>query len=237
MALIIPPRLRCFTEAWRIANSARGGGASLTGQQQFVVSPAGRWEAKMSFHCVEDDDYLEADGFIAGLDGPATPFLVGPVDWRGRPWNTGRFTGTPITPDVAARSRKVDPGYDTNPDTTGNLSFSLAAPVAMNATALTIQRSKGGALKRGQYFSIGDRLHIITGLTTSDPTEAGSGRPIAGQIGVTIRPWLRANYGTGTPIEFAEPKGLMRLTPESAAMVERTTSPLSGLALDLIEYF
>lgn len=191
----------------------------------------------MSFHCVEDDDYLEADGFIAGLDGPATPFLVGPVDWRGRPWNRDAQTGAIIRPDVAARNAKIDPAYDTNPDTTGTLSFSLAAPVAMNATALTIQRTKGGTLKRGQYLQIGERLHIITGLTTADPTDPTSGVPIAGQIGVTIRPWTRDAYAAGSLVEMAAPMGLMRLTAESAAMVERTTSPLSGLSLDLVEAF
>ncbi|MCC0809203.1 hypothetical protein FPV16_23900 [Methylobacterium sp. W2] len=237
MALIIPPRLRCFTEAWRIANSARGGGASLTGQQQFVVSPAGRWEAKMSFHCVEDDDYLEADGFIASLDGPATPFLVGPVDWRGRPWVIHPLSGTALTPALIRRNTGDDAAIGVNPDTIGALSFSLAANVAMNSTALTIQRNLGGALKRGQYLQIGERLHIITGLTTDDPVDPLSGVPIAGQVSVTIRPWTRDAYTAGTPIEMAAPVGLMRLTAESSAMVERTTSPLSGLSLDLVEAF
>jgi hypothetical protein len=234
--LILPPRLRRFTEGWRIANTSRGGGASLTGQQQFVVGPAGRWEAKLSLHCLDDDDYLEADGFLAGLDGSANAILCGPEDWRGRPWNIDPLTGTKITPNFAAQDIAVDPAFDTNPDTTGTLRFALAAPASMNATALSIQRIKGGALKRGQYLSIGQRLHIITGLTTADPTDPDSGLAIAGTIGVAVRPWLRLDYAAGTQVEFAKPVGLMRLTPDAAAMVERTTSPLSDLSLDLVEY-
>ena len=91
--LVLPPRLRRFTEGWRIANTSRGGGASLTGQQQFVVGPAGRWGAKLSLHRLDDDDYLEADGFLAGLDGSANAILCGPEDWRGRLWNIDPLTG------------------------------------------------------------------------------------------------------------------------------------------------
>lgn len=234
--LILPPRLRRFTEGWRIANAARGGGASLTGQQQFVVSPAGRWEAKLSLHCLDDDDYLEADGFLAGLDGPANGIVCGPEDWRGRPWNIHPLTGGKIAPDFAARDIAADPAFDTNPDTTGTLRFSLAAAASMNATALSIRRDKGGHLKRGQYLSIGQRLHIITALTSASPADPDSGLAVAGTIGVSIRPWLRQDYAAGTAVEFAHPVGLMRLTAESVAMVERTTSPLSDLSLDLVEY-
>lgn len=234
--LILPPRLRRFTEGWRIANAARSGGASLSGQQQFVVSPAGRWEAKLSLHCLDDDDYLEADGFLAGLDGPANAILCGPEDWRGRPWNIDPLTGGKITPNFSVRDIEIDPAFDTNPDTTGTLQFSLAAAATMNATSLSIQRTKGGHLKRGQYISIGQHLHIITGLTTASPADPDSGLAIAGVIGVTVRPWLRMDYAAGAPVEFAKPVGLMRLTAEAAAMVERTTSPLSDLSLDLVEY-
>lgn len=234
--LTLPPRLRRFTEGWRIANASRGGGASLTGQQQFVVSPAGRWEAKLSLHCLDDDDYLDADGFLAGLDGSANAILCGPEDWRGRPWNVDPLTGAKITPDFKAQDIEADPAFENNPDTTGTLQFSLALAATMNATALSIYRNKGGALKRGQYLSIGQRLHIITALTTTDPIDPATGLAVAGSIGVTIRPWLRADYAANTPVEFAQPVGLMRLTPDSVAMVERTTSPLSDLSLDLVEY-
>lgn len=234
--LILPPRLRRFTEGWRIDGASTLGAPSIKNNRQAVANPGAPWVAKLSLHCLDDDDYLEADGFLAGLDGSANAILCGPEDWRGRPWNIDPLTGTVINPGVAAADRAIDPAFDTNADTTGALQFALAAPAAMNATALTIQRTKGGHLKRGQYLSIGQRLHIITGLTTDDPTDPGSGLAVAGVIGVTIRPWLRLDYSAGTAVEFARPLGLMRLTPDSAAMVERTTSPLSDLALDLVEY-
>lgn len=238
MAIIpFPVGPTCFSEGWRIENASRTGGATILGQQQFAQSPAGRWRGRMQFHCITEDDYLEVDGFLAALDGSANTFYLGPADWRGRPWNIDPLTGGRITPDLARRSAEIDPAFDTNLDTTGRLTFSLAESVTVNATSLRIRRDKGGALRRGQYLSIGDRLHIIAGLATADPTDPSSGQAIAGEIGVTIRPWTRAAYATGTAVEFAGPKGLMRLTPDFAGTLERTTSPLADLAIEFVEAF
>jgi hypothetical protein len=141
--LILPPRLARFTEGWRIDGASTLGAPSIKNNRQAVANPGAPWVAKLSLHCEDEDDYIEADGFLAGLDGSANAIVCGPEDWRGRPWN-------------------IDP--------------------------------------------------------------------------LTVRPWLRLDYPTGTAVEFAKPVGLMRLTPDSAAMVERTTSPLSDLSLDLVEY-
>lgn len=232
---LFPQRLLVFSESWRIGSNARTGGQSFTGVEQFVVNPASRWEAKISFHCVEDDDYLEADGFIAGLDGPATPFYLPVYDWRGRPWNTDPLSGSLITPRQAKRSYAVDPAYKNNPDTTGDISFVLRDAASMNSTSIVIQRNAGGALKRGQKFSLNGRLHIIIALTSEDPKDQ-SGAPIPGAVSVNIRPWLREDYPAGQIADFANPIAIVRLTPESSAMVERGTSPLSDLSLDLVEH-
>lgn len=227
----------CFSEGWRIENASRTGGATILGQQQFAQSPAGRWRGRMQFHCVTESDYLEVDGFLAALDGSANTFYLGPVDWRGRPWNTDPLTGGRITPDLARRSVEVDPAFDTNPDTTGRLDFTLAQAAPMNATTLQIRRAKGGALRRGQYFAIGTSLHIITAVNSADPVDAATGLPAPGTVDISIRPWLRGPFAADTPLEFAQPLALMRLAPDAAALLERTTSPLSDLALEFVEAF
>lgn len=237
MAIIpFPVGPACFSEGWRIENASRTGGATILGQQQFSQSPAGRWRGRMQFRCITEDDYLEVDGFLAALDGSANTFYLGPIDWRGRPWNTDPLTGGRITPDRALASAAVDPAYGTNPDTSGTLNFALAEAASLNATTLLLQRNRGGAVKRGQYLSLGGRLHIITGLLSADPVDL-SGRPAAGTIRVSIRPWLRAEYAAGTAAEFARPMGLMRLAPDATPLLERTTSPLSDLPLDFTEAF
>lgn len=238
MALTLPTSMRCFSETWRIKMASRSGGQSLTGTEQIVSSPAGRWVAKASFHLLDEDEaQLDVRGFIAALDGQAGTFMIGPMDWRGQPWNVEPLVGTIITPDKSIGDIAQDPAFDTNPDTTGRLDFTLSAPVAMNATGLVIQRNKGGRLKRGQYLQIGERLHIITAVTTVDPVDPGSQQPVAGTIGVAIRPWTRAAYAAGTPINFANPQGLMRFADPDQGGVEMTTSPLSDLSLDLVEAF
>ena len=229
MVEVAPSILKCAAETWRIENASRTGGQTLSGTQQFVSSPSGRWRAKMTFHLVEDDDYLEARGFLAGLDGQATPFLIGPIDWRGRPWNIDPLTGAKITPDFQAQDIAVDPAFETNPDTAGYLDFTLAAAAAMNATTIQVSRQRGGVLKRGQYFSVGDRLHMIV----KPPADTGN----PGVVGLTIRPWLRAAYAQGTPVNFAAPLCLMRLADPDTGQIETLPSPLSDASLDLIEAF
>jgi hypothetical protein len=237
MALIIPASMRCFAETWRIGMASRSGGQSITGTQQFVVSPAGRWLAKASFHLMDKDGaQRDVRGFIASLDGQAGTFFIGPTDWRGQPWFIDMF-GTVVTPGAAAGASNTDPAYGTNPDTAGTLDFTLAQPAAMNATSLMIQRNRGGFLARGQYLQIGERLHIITAVTTADPADPLSGQAVAGTVGVQIRPWLRAAYPVGTPLNFTNPQCLMRFADADQGAVEMTTSPLSDLSLDLIEAF
>ncbi len=232
MAIIpLPVGPTCFSEKWRPENSFRSGGAGATGSEQLVGSPTGRWRAQMQFHCTEPDHYTEVDGFLAALDGSANTMLIGPVDWRGRPWKIDPLTGGLITPDKAAFDNTVSPAFGTNADTRGDLLFTLNAAVPVNATTLAIKRTRGGLLRRGQHLSLGNRLHIITALTSADDGAVDT------VVNVTIRPWTRLAYASGTVCEFAAPLGEMRLAPEAVAALERNTTPLSDLALDLIEAF
>jgi hypothetical protein len=225
------PALRCSTEQWRLQNAARSGGQTLSGVQQFVGSPSAQWRAKMAFHLVEDDDYLAARGFIAGLSGQTVPFLIGPTDWRGQPWNIDPLIGSPITPGIAAASAAANPGYASNPDTTGFIDFELAFDAAMNSTRVTIKRNKGGLLRAGQYFQIGDRLHIITGLNAADTGQENAG------VDLNIRPWLRGDYASGYKLNFANPRCLMRLADGDQGAIDMNSGPLSSLSLDIIEAF
>lgn len=237
MAIIpFPVGPRCFSEGWRIENASRTGGATISGQQQFSQSPAGRWRGRMQFHCITEDDYLEVDGFLAALDGSANTFYLGPVDWRGRPWAADPLTGGAITPARGAENLAADPGFENNPDTSSSLNFVLAQTAEMNSTTLALQRIRGGALRRGQYISIARRLHIITALLSPDPVDE-TGMPAQGTVQVSIRPWARSQYLAGTIVETGHPDGLMRLAPDSTPVLERTTSPLSDLSFDFIEAF
>ena len=234
--LLIPDTLKSFTEGWRLVNASRGGVSSLVGSTQYVVSAASRWEGKFSLHCRKPQHYIDADGFLASLDGQANPFLCGPADWRGRPWNVHPLTGAEITPALAKQSYKADPAFESNPYPTGDLLFLLAQDALMNATTISVERRQGGHLRAGQYFSINNRLHIITALQTPSPAAPGSGLAVPGTVRVSIRPWLRLDYAAGTVMDFARPLGTMRMA-EVPAPVERTTSPVSEFSWNVTEYF
>ncbi|TXN79302.1 hypothetical protein [Methylobacterium sp. WL8] len=235
MAQSFPSILTPYTEGWRIQPYSKGGSPSIVGTKQTVAVPNGFWKAKGSFYITTREELLEARGFLAGLDGQAGEFLVGPYDYRGAPWNIDPLTGARITPDLAALDAAADPAFGLNPDTTGVLQFSLAANVAANATSAMLTRTQGGHLTRGQYFSIGQRMHIITGLTTADPTDAGSGQAVPGQIGITFRPWARSLYTAGSALEFGRPQSLMKLATDDIGQIDLTTSPVSDLPLDFVE--
>lgn len=220
------PVLACSTEGWRIENAARSGGQSIVGSEQFVAGPGSRWRAKATFTLMEDADYLAMRGFIAGLDGQSGTFLVGPIDWRGQPWSAYPLGGTLMTPGKLAA----------DPSAPGAPNFVLAANVAANATTLSVTRAAGGLLRIGQYLQIGQRLHIIVGFTTAEVV-GPNGEAAPGTIGVTIRPWTRAAYTAGAAVNFRTPQGLMRLADADQGLIELTTSPLSDLALDLVEAF
>ena len=121
-------------------------------------------------------------------------------------------------------------------DQAATLDFRLSGAAKMNATSITIQRDRGGVLEPGMIFSIGNRLHIIVDLPAGDSALAG-GQGAPGVIAATIRPWLRADYGDGTPIEFGQPLGTMRLATDDTGAMEQQLSKFSTVTLDLVEAF
>lgn len=116
------------------------------------------------------------------------------------------------------------------PRATGPLSFAVAGGAVANATTLTLAR--GGSAPRpgllpGMTFSIGNRLHRIVALPNGD---AGSS-----EIVVTIRPWLRATYPPGTPVEFTKPVGIMRLASDDTGEMMLALSRFADVSIEWIE--
>ncbi len=104
--------------------------------------------------------------------------------------------------------------------------FTLASNAALNATSLTLSRNGVAALASGMTFSIGNRLHRIVAM------EADSG---AGNVTVAIRPWLRAAYAAGTPVEFERPVGIMRFASDDTAEMMLALARFSDVQVDWIE--
>lgn len=173
---------------------------------------------------------------LAGLDGRAGSVLVGPVEVSRAPWNVYPLTGGKIGYAQGAQDAAVDPAFEANPDTTSVLDFSVVGGAAMNAISMVIQRKQGGIIEPGMMFSIGNRLHIVTGLPSGELAAPGLPGP-AGNIPIQFRPWLRSDYGDGTPIEFGRPLATMRLASDDTGAMELQLSRTGVVALDLVEAF
>ncbi len=150
------------------------------------------------------------------------------------PWFVDPLTGGPISDAMGAAHAALDPAFGANPDTAATLDFQIATPTALNATSVTVQRNRGGLLAPGMMLSVANRLHILTALLTDDPgAEAGYAQP--GRIGIEIRPWTRAEYPAGTPIQFGRPVARMRLASDDTGALQLQLSRTGSVSLDLIE--
>lgn len=231
MPLAWPSILLPSSELWNVnTNPSRGGGRSTANTEQVVTGPSGYVSASLTVPCNRTDKVLAMRALLAGLDGRAGTLLVGPFEVARAPWFVDPLTGSKVTYGRAAKSAAVDPAFGTGAMTAATLDFRLAADAALNATALVIQRNRGGPLMAGQYLSIAGRLHMITALTTVDTGQVGT-------VGVTVRPWLRAAYAGGTPVEFGAPLATMRLATDDTGRLELDLSRRGTVTLDLVEAF
>lgn len=197
----------------------------MDGSEQVVINPAARWGATMTIPLRSDDAILELRALT--LDGRAAELLIGPYDQRRAPWGTEPITGLAITPGRRERAITVYPDYVGMPAVTGLPTFALAQNAALNATQITVTRARGGLLRRGMFFSIGDRLHAIRSISG----ENGG----AGPIDLTIRPWLLDDYGAGTALNFVDPRCVMRPATDDTARAALELMRFGTTTLDLVE--
>lgn len=226
------PILVPSAEQWGLKTATRTGGPSFSGTEQLTQSPAARWAASLTIPCGTPAKVLAMRAALAL--GRSQVWIVGPVEVSRAPWFVDPLTGGRISDAMGAADAAADPAFETNPDTASTLDFQTATSAPLNSTALTIQRNRGGLLKPGMMFSIGDRLHILTSLLTSDPG-ADMGYALAGQIGVEVRPWTRADYPAGTTVEFGRSTARMRLASDDTGVLQLQLSRSGSVSLDLIE--
>lgn len=204
MVLAWNPLILPKSETWHLQNASRSGGVSFSGVEQVIVAPSSLWKASLSFDLIVEADAIEVEGFIAALYGRATPFLIGPFDDRGKPEQ----------PNAHQEDR-----FRSN--------FSVAAPADLNATRMRLNRIRGGDLRPGHLFTVGERLHRVTTASKID----------ADVFDITFAPWLREAVPQGAVADFDRRVCTMRLATDDSGMLERSVSPVSVLALELIEAF
>ncbi|KMO15767.1 hypothetical protein [Methylobacterium indicum] len=223
--LIIPPVLEARSVAWMLRNTSRGGGASTTGQEQVVASPTGRWTASVTFNVFsggEDAAVLAYRSLIRR--GRSAVFAVPQYDDRG----PGSYAGLSLP-------RQGVPHSDDSPFADGFgysqrlASASFAGPVALNATQMQIVIGTGLILTEGMRFSTPDhRLYEIDEVLGWDG---------GNHWAVSIAPWTRAAYATGTELNFDTPLCRMRLATDDTGMLSVSTRSLSNPTIEFVEAF
>lgn len=211
MALVAadwPVHLRPRRVRFRPENQSRSGGLSTLGNEQVTVAPSARWRASLTLPAVNERTILAWRAFVGAMDGRAGTVLVPNFD---------AFTAR----DGQGRRLRSYPSYGWGGDleqdgVAFNLSgwgiddsvvhATLAASAALNATQISVNYAEGiDGVRPGQYFGIGNRLHIVTQTWQVDddsPTQ------------IRFRPWLRAAVPSGTKVIIENPLCLMRFADD-----------------------
>lgn len=167
------------------------GPPSITGGQQTVQSDAGCWQIIYQGIVVVEPARVKTYRAVAALlNGPSTPILIPVFDCPRIPWPNGR-PGADI------------PHSDTTlfSDGTGYLQLLVdikADGAAVRATAISITVNASAELSGGEFFSIDDRLYIVTTVETLT-----AGPPATYRIG--FMPPLRVPIGDDTELNFDSP--------------------------------
>jgi hypothetical protein len=194
------PRSAAFGARGRIVS----GPPSLTGRSQVDAVDAGYWTAMLRGFPVHKANQRLWRALIARLEAGAAEIRV-PVFELAQPW--------PLGPDGEPVTETADVMFDDGASFDDGVGFwqpVIAAvtvgAAALRATSLTIDFLYAGEVTGGEYFSAGDRLHVIRSIMAESGT----------QKTVTIWPPLREAVAAGTELNFDAPVCRMRLADEAA---------------------
>ena len=222
--LTFPDRLRVSSSTFTPANQSVSGGRGMTGFQQWLTSPRGRWTAKVTCQIVGEEEILCYNAFLGSLQGSGVECLVTPRDgvrprdilgrmlpWRTSvPWSNGAlwFSGVGWAAPV-----RID---------------ATAVAAAQGATFMTIQ-SDGPGVRPGHYIGLGERVHRVL------QANPNGGNPAAQDI--TIWPRLRTAVGVGEAVLLAAPVCRMRLKSDDSGPLDLRWREQSTATLDFVESY
>lgn len=199
--------IRATSVQMDLAGLTISGGPSANGQQQVIDwSGGGLWVLKLGFQMLRSPDQIRAWRVIQyGGRGGARRINITLCEIRQAPAIPGvSFTGVPHS--------------DGSPFSDGSLYSShivgayLAAPVAEDATAMSIRFDGGNVPLGGEIFSLpytdenGEDCHEMKVILTVEAN------PDTAAFDITFLPPMRANHGTDSFLEFEKPKCTMRLS-------------------------
>lgn len=203
-------------------SASRTGGQSLSGSEQ-VVPTNPRWRASFKGPVVTEESVLSWRAFVGQMNGRAGTVLVprweeyGPVDVNGR-----RLSYV----DAASYER-------------GGLNFDLsgfgqeepehavlATAAAINSTRISVDLHDVEGPRPGQYFGIGDRLHLVTHVWQEAEGALTQ---------LQFTPWLRAAAPEGSRLILDRPVCLMRFAQDQTGELELDMGRWGNGGLEFVE--
>lgn len=220
-----PAVLKPTSGGFRLENTSRSGGIALNGQEQVVVSLAGRWRARFTFPIRNKAQVLAARALDVALDGRAGTVLVPTFDWRRANWPVDAY-GRRLTPK-AIRSRRLDGTIFEDPEipTPTAIVARVNGDAVAGATSLAIDVEQGAPLRAGQDFGIAERLYRIVRITAA----AGTVQT------VNIRPRLRHPVSVNTPILITGSVCKMRQATDDQGISDLALLRFTDLTLEFVE--
>lgn len=212
-------------------HQTRSGGASISGAEQIIASPATRLRARMTLPAMNERTILSWRALVAGMSGRAGTVLVptwnvfAARDANGRRFNThdavrwgGDIGQEGVSFDLSGWGQDDTPVYAT-----------LADDVAINATEITVNYAEGiDGLRPGQYFGIGQRLYIVT-----QTWQENEGDPVH----IRFTPWLRAAASGGDTVIIDRPVCLMRFAQDQTGDLDLDLGRWGSGGLEFIEVY
>lgn len=207
-ALPLPSNLVPSAAAFRLANTSRAGGVSLSGLEQVVASNAARWNAELTFNLLRgsllkrEQTALAMRGFLAGAQGHAGEILVPAFDvYRPRDASARRLSGASAV-CMSGSTRLFDGAGFAQPPA---VHATIALTVAAGAIDLTLTMTDAWRLRAGHFLGIADRLYMVRAAWQDTAT---------GPQKVRVAPRLRVGAALGDAVQLDRPVCRMRLADD-----------------------
>jgi hypothetical protein len=231
-------------------NMSRSGGLTLSGIEQVVQSSSDFWAANVTVKIRKWEQILAYRALQAQSYGRATEWII-PV-----PISAGIYAQTRFViqnyPEASFSSEFSAEFMEDDIRTTiltvpyPHITGKVNATALRGATSLTFTMDNSAWVPvPGTYFSIGSRLYLMA--TVSGPVGAGAGGGGGGSGGgttgatasgvytATFVPKVRATANVGSPIEFSQPKCLMRLAQDNIGQMNLDMLKFADVSLSFVE--
>jgi len=217
-----PHQLRPTSSSWRPDAPSRSGGQSVTGAEQVVVSPGGRWQASLSVALQREPAILAYRALLAQLQGRAGTVLV-PVSQAYRPRDVNGRMLSPVRVAGCSDAQLFDLTALAQSDP---VHATLAASAAMGATQISVTLVDGEGPQPGHYFGIGNRLYLI---------QTAWRATVEAPMQIRFWPRLRAAAAAGERVILDRPVCLMRLAADDSGASEFDLGRFGGATFEFVE--